>query len=303
MYPEILSFCYNFLADYIILFFVRKDLFPEIKLKRVMQSAFIFSLTYMLWDDMTAQYASVFQVFLKWLFLYSTLCILFQIRSVKLFIRTAIVFFLYMFLLAGSVSFFLSFINKESVDGEKTAYKAMLIMLFSATSLAFWKQRKRKENQEKISRANLYEIQILRKGKKIKAWAIYDSGNLLTSEITGQGVCILPKRQARQLLLPKEWEKVKSFYSTESADDFTWKDWAKQFQNGIYTLQYFTVGKKPEKMPGIMAEEIVVLKNKEVLVKTKGMLGISPEEISEKNKFSVLLPADIFDREKNRSII
>ena len=79
--------------------------------------------------------------------------------------------------------------------------------------------------------------------------------------------------------------------------------WAKQFQEGMYILQYSSVGKKNAKMPGVIAEQIVVLKNEEVLVKTKGMLGISSEKLVEQNTFSILLPADIFEREKNRSII
>lgn len=303
MYPELISFAYNFLADYIVLFFVRNDLFPEIKLQRLLQNAFAFSLTYILWDNLTENSPYGFRLFLKWLLIYSLLCILFKIHSVKLFIKTVVIFLLYIFLLAGSVTFFLSFINKQEINGEKTAYKAMVIMIFCAVSLALWKQKKKRENQEKISGANLYEIQIVRKGRKIEGQAIYDSGNLLNSQITGQGVCILQKSQAKQLLLPEEWEKINRYYETEQTEFFNWKEWAKQMQSGIYILQYSTVGKKKEKMPGIMAEEIVVLKNKEVLVKTKGMLGISQEELSEKNRFSVLLPADIFDREKNRSII
>lgn len=303
MYPEWVSFVYNFLADYIVLFFVRKDLFPEIKLQRLLQNAFVFSLTYILWDNLTANSPYGFRVFLKWLLIYCLLCILFKIHSIKLFIKTVVIFFLYIFLLAGSVTFFLSFLKEQEINEEKTAYKAMEIMIFCAVSLALWKQKKKRENQEKTSAANLYEIQIVRKGKKIEGQAIYDSGNLLNSQITGQGVCILQKSQAKQLLLPEEWEKINKYYKTEQTDVFNWKEWAKQMQSGIYILQYSTVGKKKAKMPGIMAEEIVVLKNKEVLVKTKGMLGISQEELSEKNRFSVLLPADIFDREKNRSII
>ena len=56
-------------------------------------------------------------------------------------------------------------------------------------------------------------------------------------------------------------------------------------------------------MPGVIAEQIVVLKYEEVLVKTKGMLGISQEKLVEQNTFSILLPADIIEREKNRNII
>lgn len=303
MYPELISFVYNFLADYIVLFFVRKDLFPEIKLKRLLSIAFVFSFTYILWNSLTENSPSGFRVFLKWMIIYSLLCILFKIHSVKLFIKTVVVFLLYIFLLAGSLSFFLSFINEQEVNEEGAAYKAMAIMIFCAVSLALWKQKKKRESQKKTSEANLYEIQIARKGRKIEGQAIYDSGNFLNSQITGQGVCILQESQAKQLLLPEEWEIINRFYKTEQTDIFNWKERAKQIQSGIYILQYSTVGNKKARMPGIMAEEIVVLKNKEVLVKTKGMLGISQEELSEENRFSVLLPADIFDREKNRSII
>ena len=175
--------------------------------------------------------------------------------------------------------------------------------IFRPFFLFLWKLKKKKEDGVKFFESNMYEIQITRKGKKIVCQAMYDSGNLLSSEITGQGVCILSQLQAKKLLLPKEWEMINKFYDTEMLEDFSWKTWAKQFQSGIYILQYFTVGEKKAKMPGIMAEEIVVLKNKEVLVKTKGMLGISQEKLSEKSRFSVLLPADIFERENNRSIV
>ncbi|WP_278278538.1 sigma-E processing peptidase SpoIIGA [Anaerobutyricum hallii] len=82
-----------------------------------------------------------------------------------------------------------------------------------------------------------------------------------------------------------------------------WRMWAKQFQTGIYVLQYSTVGKKNAKMPGVMAEEIVVLKDGEVLTRTKGMLGISQEELSETKEFFILLPNDIFDREESSNIL
>lgn len=306
IHQEIVSFLYNFVADYILLFLVKKDLFPEIRLKQQIKGAFAFTATYILWDSLAGKLTPYFKVFSNWLLIFILICIFFKIRSVKLLIKTVIIFLLYMFLLAGSVSFFLSCINIESVNGEKEAYKAMGIMLSGALMLSLWKQKKRRECEKKALQSDIYEIQILRKGKKVAGEAIYDSGNLLTSEITGQGVCIIPEGMAKNILLSEEWKKVTEIYAMdceEKTEVFSWKTWAKQFQSGIYVLRYSTVGRKKAMMPAIMAEEIVVLKNKEVLIKTKGMLGISQEELSEKNQFSVLLPADIFDREKNRSII
>lgn len=303
MDSQIISLLYNFIADGIVLFFVKKDLFPNIKGSQMLKCAVTFSASYLLWDNVVQDMNPYFKIFSKCLLIFLLLCIFFKIHSLKLLIKTTILLLLYMFLLAGSISFFLSCINIENIKEKNAAYKAMGVMLFNAFFLFLWKLKKKKEDSVKFFESNMYEIQLTRKGKKIVCQAMYDSGNLLSSEITGQGVCILSQLQAKKLLLPKEWEMINKFYDTEMLEDFSWKAWAKQFQSGIYILQYFTVGEKKAKMPGIMAEEIVVLKNKEVLVKTKGMLGISQEKLSEKSRFSVLLPADIFERENNRSIV
>lgn len=314
IHTEVLSFLYNFMADYILLFLVKKDLFPEVKQKQVIKGAAACSITYIIWDNIVAGESPYCKIFLGYPVIFILLCLFFKIHSVKLLIKTVVIFLLYMFLLAGSVTFFLSCINIESVNGKRTAYKAMGILMLSAVLILLWKQNKKNEKKKKVLQSNTYEIQILRKGKKIVCQAIYDSGNLLSSEITGQGVCIIPEEQAAPLISGQEREIIKRFEekntvaidydkNDEAETVFSWKTWMRQFQSGIYVLHYSTVGRKNAKMPGIMAEEIVVLKDKEVLVRTKGMLGISQGTVSEKNSFSVLLPADIFEREKNHSII
>ena len=172
--------------------------------------------------------------------------------------------------------------------------------------------KKKKENATQISKTYTYEVRISRKGRKAVYKGIYDSGNLLVSQITGQGVCIIQKEQAAKLLLPKEKSEIEQLYiqfseekekKKQQIEQPLWRMWAKQFQTGIYVLQYSTVGKKNAKMPGVMAEEIVVLKDGEVLTRTKGMLGISQEELSETKEFFVLLPNDIFDREESSNIL
>ena len=314
IHTEVLSFIYNFVADYILLFFVRKDLFLEIKLKQVIKGAAACSITYIIWNNIAAKESPYCKIFLGYPIIIILLCLFFKIHSVKLLIKTVVIFLLYMFLLAGSITFFLSCINIESVTKKETAYKAMGMLMLNAILLLLWKYRKKNERVEKALQSNTYEIQILRKGKKIICKAMYDSGNLLSSEITGQGVCIIPVRQAKPLLSKQEWEAIRKFGIKDTVDidydkneqaenTFSWKTWMKQLQSGIYVLHYSTVGRKNATMPGIIAEEIVVLKDKEVLVRTKGMLGISQGKVSEKNKFSVLLPVDIFEREKNHSII
>ena len=117
--------------------------------------------------------------------------------------------------MGGAVSFFLSCIHIKTVGGRKTA----------------------------------------RKGRKAVYKGIYDSGNLLVSQITGQGVCIIQKEQAAKLLLPKEKSEIEQLYiqfseekeekkrekngkKKQQIEQPLWRMWAKQFQTGIYVLQF-----------------------------------------------------------------
>lgn len=302
IHPIALQFFYNFIADSILLSLVKWDLFPEIKQRQIIKAAFFFSATYIIWERAVPEIPPYLSLVLKWATIIILLCHFFKIHSVKSFSKTILSFMLWLFLLGGSLSFFLTSIHIESVNGKKAAYKAVSVMFFMAGLLFLWQRKRKREKKEKNAKANTYEIQITRKAKEVMCTGMYDSGNLLSSQITGQGVCIIAMEQAKELLLPEEEAYVMNFFA-ESVENFSWKIWTKQFQNGIYILQYSSMGKKNAKIPGILAEQIVVLKNEEVLVETKGMLGISPEKLSEENKFSVLLPADIFERKINRSII
>lgn len=314
------SFLYNLAADYILLLFLKKDLYPEIKDRAILIGAAFCSLSYILWEETSGKLPAHCRAILKWFLLFIILCILFKIRSVKNIGKTIRLFLCYLFLMGGAVTFFLSCIHVKMIDGRKAAWKAMAVIWFSAGVIFLWKVKKKRENVNQISQAYTYEVRISRKGKKEVYKGIYDSGNRLISQITGQGVCIITKEQAAKLLLPEEKSEIEQFYQQfskrktekkmekkkekeQQIEKTLWKTWAKQFQRGIYILQYSSVGKKNAKMPGVMAEEIVVLKDGEVLTKTKGMLGISQEELSGIKEFSVLLPNDIFDREKYSNIL
>ena len=301
-YPFLFSFLYNWAADYILLLFVKKDLYPEIKNRTILIGASACSLSYILWEGTAGKLPPYCRIILKWFLIFSILYILFKIRSVKKIGKTISLFLCYLFLMGGAVSFFLSCIHIKTVGGRKTAWKAMAVIWFSAGVIFLWKMKKKKENATQISKTYTYEVRISRKGRKAVYKGIYDSGNLLVSQITGQGVCIIQKEQAAKLLLTKEKSEIEQIY-IQFSEEKEEKKREKQFQTGIYVLQYSTVGKKNAKMPGVMAEEIVVLKDGEVLTRTKGMLGISQEELSETKEFFVLLPNDIFDREESSNIL
>ena len=83
---------------------------------------------------------------------------------------------------------------------------------------------------------NIYDIQISRKGKTITCRGFYDSGNLLTSRITGQGVCIITQEKAREILMPKEQQEVKKIL-TDSSESLSWRMWQTS-QEGMYDMQH-----------------------------------------------------------------
>ena len=211
-YPFLFSFLYNWAADYILLLFVKKDLYPEIKNRTILIGASACSLSYILWEGTAGKLPPYCRIILKWFLIFSILYILFKIRSVKKIGKTISLFLCYLFLMGGAVSFFLSCIHIKTVGGRKTAWKAMAVIWFSAGVIFLWKMKKKKENATQISKTYTYEVRISRKGRKAVYKGIYDSGNLLVSQITGQGVCIIQKEQAAKLLLTKEKSEIEQIY-------------------------------------------------------------------------------------------
>ena len=92
--------------------------------------------------------------------------------------------------------FFLTCIQIDQVKAIKEAYKAIAVLFLSSGILLAYKRKQKQEKREEEARKNIYDIQISRKGKTITCRGFYDSGNLLTSRITGQGVCIITQEKA-----------------------------------------------------------------------------------------------------------
>ena len=142
-YPFLFSFLYNWAADYILLLFVKKDLYPEIKNRTILIGASACSLSYILWEGTAGKLPPYCRIILKWFLIFSILYILFKIRSVKKIGKTISLFLCYLFLMGGAVSFFLSCIHIKTVGGRKTAWKAMAVIWFSAGVIFLWKMKKK----------------------------------------------------------------------------------------------------------------------------------------------------------------
>ena len=159
-YPFLFSFLYNWAADYILLLFVKKDLYPEIKNRTILIGASACSLSYILWEGTAGKLPPYCRIILKWFLIFSILYILFKIRSVKKIGKTISLFLCYLFLMGGAVSFFLSCIHIKTVGGRKTAWKAMAVIWFSAGVIFLWKMKKKTAIDERKvrDRADLYTV-------------------------------------------------------------------------------------------------------------------------------------------------
>ena len=122
IHPILLQVCYNFVADYIILFFIKRDLFPEKKQSQIIKAAAIFSMTYVIWEWTTTGMSPVTREILKWCSILALICRFFKITSISLFRKTITAFLCYLFLMGGSVTFFLTCIQIVHVKAIKEAY-------------------------------------------------------------------------------------------------------------------------------------------------------------------------------------
>ena len=178
IHPILLQVCYNFVADYIILFFIKRDLFPEKKQFQIIKAAAIFSMTYVIWEWTTTGMPPVTREILKWCSILALICRFFKITSVSLFRKTITVFLCYLFLMGGSATFFLTCIQIDQVTAIKEAYKAIAVLFLSSGILLAYKRKQKQEKCEEEARKNIYDIQISRKGKTITCRGFYDSGKL-----------------------------------------------------------------------------------------------------------------------------
>lgn len=66
---------------------------------------------------------------------------------------------------------------------------------------------KEKENATQISKTYTYEVRISRKGRKAVYKGIYDSGNLLVSQITGQESALYKKSRQQNCYCRKKSQR------------------------------------------------------------------------------------------------
>lgn len=275
IYSILRIFIMNQAADTIILFIVKQRLFPEKSFVRISIGGLAASGTYIIWLCFRHILAKLVWS-ISGIFLISILLIaIFQIQSLCLFL-SAWNSTLICASVLGGVTYCIRKILPVDIPlptmvSVAVSFTVCLLLLFSYI---------KKEQFYRVRNNNLYHVEIQRGERCVKSTGLYDSGNQLTSQLTGEGICVVTERLGEKLL--EEEEKIHD------------SDKELFFGKNIYPIQYHCIAQNDGQMIGVMADQIIVSRNGKVYVNKKGMIGICKSKLSKDNRFSVLLPEDIF---------
>lgn len=287
IYLDIL-FLMNWIVDYLILALIKQDFFPYIRKRKVIAGSLIAASSYLLWFYQAGKVSNIFLAMEAVFFISLVLLWTFSIKRFAVFCKTALAAFFYAFLMGGGC-YALKNILSEKITyclGQWREVVSCLLIYIFCSSVG----RRLKKDAVKMKECT-YEVEIQRKGRAVCLLGLYDSGNLLKNQWTGEGICILSMEAAEGLFDQREKE-ILTFLLVQK--DFPWKIMTDNLWSGIYRISYSSVGKEEGWMPGITADQIIVKKDGEVLAERKGLLGITAQQILREKKVGVLLPADIF---------
>lgn len=288
IYLDIL-FLMNWIVDYLILALIKQNFFPYIKKRKVIAGAFIAASSYLFWFYQEERMSEIFRCIEAVFFISLVLLWTFSIRSFAVFCKTTLIAFFYAFLMGGGCYALKNILPENAAEYLPGQWKTVAGCL-SVYTLCFFAGRRLKKDAVRIKECT-YEVEIQRKGRTVYLLGLYDSGNLLENQWTGEGICLLSMEAAEGLFDQREKE-ILTFLFTQK--DFPWKIMADNLWSGIYRIAYSSVGKEEGWMPGIAADQIIVKKDGEVLAERKGLLGITARQILRGKKVGILLPADIF---------
>lgn len=281
-------FIYHWLTDYFVLILAKESLFPYVKKSRIAAGAFLWMLSYFIWRRMEMICGPPLSACLAAIMFSFPLLFSFPIKSMSCLWKTIKTVFLYTFMLGG-----IAYLMKRSLPDTINSYgmPQWFLCLAMAVMVCFIKRMLKERKKEQSKAKETYEVEISRKGKRMKATGLFDSGNFLYSAIAGGGICVLEKKDAEKLL--NEQEKALLFAMTcQKTISESLK--IRGICLGIYGIRYASIGNEKGWMPGILVDSVIVKKEEKTWIKRKGMVGIVEKSLSKDGEFSVLLPADIF---------
>ena len=183
----------NFFIDFILLLTVSVILRRNVKLTRVMMSAFIGGLSILiLFFDIT----SILLMFLKFLISILMIITCFGYKNIKY----TIINLLYLYLTSIVLGGFLYLVNLQIsykhigilFFNNGLSFNFIFLLVFSPIILYLYSIQLKKL---KTNYSNYYNVEIYFKGKKYKYIGYLDTGNILKDSLTGKNVILIDKRK------------------------------------------------------------------------------------------------------------
>ena len=271
------DFMVNQSADTLLLFLIRQRLFPELSPLRIYAGGFLASATYLAWTLLIRDRFRLMDALTALLIISLLLILVFRIRSLQIFFSawSALLFYA---CLAGGAAYAARTLFFSRLPLSMTVYGSLLSLCFAGLLAGFRKAEEKTGHLKQ--RDHLYQLEIYRGGRHVRCTGLFDSGNQLTSLLTGEGICIITHSEGWKLLSREERLLCQR---GESAPD-----------RGIYDICYQSLTDSYGRMQGVLADRILVSRGGKVLVRKAGMVAICPGGLSATGRYKALLPADIF---------
>lgn len=135
------------------------------------------------------------------------------------------------------------------------------LALFIAISIAIaYLKYCRKKEAEDI----YYDVEILGKGRKVQAKALYDTGNALTEPLSGRRVCVIEKALIEEL-------------------------WGKEDSIEYIEIPFRSVGKEQGILAGVEVDRIRIRKNEECIEGYQEIVALYDGQLSGDGRFRMIL--------------
>lgn len=287
-------FLENLFMNYIILFATGTILKIPLKIIRTFISSTIGSIYAVL------SYVSPVEIYsntiLKIILSFSMVYIAFNSKSIKLFIKQLIIFYLTSFTFGGVAFAFLYFISPQNILMEQGVligtYPIKIILVagiagFIIITTAF------KNIKGKLSRKDMYcNIKIIMNSKSVYTKAIIDTGNFLKEPITKTPVIVVEKEILKDIIPEYILENLEKIINGENIE-------LNEYISKIRLIPFTSLGKENGVLLGLKLDKVVVETEEKYVDINNIIIGIYNGVLDKNAKYRALIGLELLDSKED----
>lgn len=287
-------FLENLFMNYIILFATGTILKIPLKIIRTFISSTIGSIYAVL------SYVSPMEIYsntiLKMILSFSMVYIAFNSKSIKLFIKQLIIFYLTSFTFGGVAFALLYFISPQNILMEQGVligtYPIKIILVagivgFIIITTAF------KNIKGKLSRKDMYcNIKIIMNSKSVYTKAIIDTGNFLKEPITKTPVIVVEKEILKDVVPEYILENLEKIINGKNIE-------LNEYISKIRLIPFTSLGKENGVLLGLKSDKVVVETEEKYVDINNIIIGIYNGVLDKNKKYRALIGLELLDSKED----